>query len=215
MRAWDGGAFQLLLPELLLSESSYSPRLAELFRNFGDYILDEGKRLGYPVPAAFSASESGIDGVTCGIGNDSCYNGKAGSPYIVATMNQDLGDPRLRDQWDAVFTPHAAILAAQLDPEKFAPALSQAESISSAGNHLYEPGFGWMDGYRVKGPYQNTVIPVVLSLDQEMIALSLAQILSPDGHGPSAAALYKNAEVSARLSEYYHRVDTELLQCVD
>ena len=210
LKVWDGGAFQLLLPQTLISESSYSAQLAKMFRNYGEYILAEGQRLGLSVPAAYSASGAGVDGVSCG-SDVYCYNGKAGSPALVPSQNGDLTEPQMNAQWDAVFTPHAAILAAQMDPPKFTASLYRSERLSTDGFALYERGLGWMDGYRVKSPYRHSVIPVLLSLDQEMIALSLANIFSPNGRGPSAQALFSDAGVKTRLTEFYRRVDAELL----
>lgn len=193
---WDGGAFQLLLPTLLINERADS-KLGPMFVNYAHYVQAEGVRLGLDVPAAFSACRF-LD----------YYNGKAGSPGLVSRSNHDIDVPALRDAWDEVFTPHAAFLAAPGDRENFAKVFSRIEAIHSGHDSLYRTGIGWMDGYYVKGPNKGKVVPVVLALDQAMIALSIAEILSPDGMTIGARTIEGNAEVRARLRQYYDHTDS-------
>jgi hypothetical protein len=221
LRLWDGGAFQMLLPQTLIKESVYSKSLDSSFKNYAQYILAEQERLGLAVPAAFSASDAGIDGESCGGQTGlACYNGKEGSPALVATTDVDLLVPTMRSQWDAVFTPHAAFLAAQANPSLLVGPLEEASLLSYGAYPLYRPGLGFMDADRVRAPFVGEVVPSMLSLDQEMIALSTAQILASDrmendGFGPSARALHADPVVRRRLREFYARVDArmEKLDC--
>jgi hypothetical protein len=83
-------------------------------------------------------------------------------------------------------------------------------SLFTAKDQMYQPGLGWMDGYYVKGPLANKVIPVLISLDQGMIALSIFSILSTDGHHVGSKSITKNAVVEARLRRAYKAIDDKL-----
>ena len=77
-------------------------------------------------------------------------------------------------------------------------------------DRLYQPGLGWMDGYYINGPFKNRVIPVLISLDQSMVALSIYSILSPDGHYVGSKSLLNDPVVSAKLRTAYKAVDGKL-----
>jgi|GEM_PF-1235507 len=199
LKLWDGGAFQLLLPRLFVNEEKYSKKLKESFLAYSKFILKEGEKNGYKTPAAFSASQA-CEG----------YNGKSGSPDLVSSRNDDLRHHNHREKWDAVFTPHAAILAAASIPEEFIYALKSAETLGHNGP-LYRPGLGWLDGHTLKGKNEGMVVPVFLSLNQGMIALSLSQILAEDGMTVANRTSYQNDEVRKKLEEFYREVDEKIL----
>jgi len=209
LKTWDGGAFQLLLPKLLINEEKYSPELAESFSSYARYIQAEGKRQGYLVPAAHSASNYGIDGDRA-FTNVPSYEGKAGSPALVSSDHVDIQEKKNRERWDLVFTPHAAVIAASANPSGMAEVLASVEKIRSGPNLMYRPGWGFMDGYHVKGRYQGQVVPVQLSLDQGMIALALEQIDSKDGLSTTGRLLRDNPVVRGKLEEFYHLFDQKL-----
>ena len=77
-------------------------------------------------------------------------------------------------------------------------------------DHLYQPGWGWMDGYYVLGPFKGRVVPVMISLDQAMIALSIYSILSSDGHHIGSTAVSKDPAVVAKLKQAYQSIDSKL-----
>lgn len=208
LRTWDGGAFQLLLPKLLINEEKYSPELAKSFSSYGRYVVSEGKRQGLKVPAAHSASNYGIDDHA--FSAVPAYEGKAGSPALVSKDHVDFNETKKRKLWDIVFTPHAAFMAATSNFSEIAPMLGAAEKLRSGQNLMYRPGFGFMDGYHVKGVYEGQVIPVQLSLDQGMIAIALEQIQSQDGLSTTGRLLRDNDEVRSRLDEFYRLFDRKL-----
>jgi hypothetical protein len=197
---WDGGAFQLLLPRLLIAEERYSSQLAKMFVAYGRYIVDQGEKRGLPVPAAHSACQFDRLG----------YQGKAGSVGLVAPANGDVLNPHLRERWEAVFTPHAAMLAAPLLPLELSDALVRAESLSDGKVSLYREGLGWMDALHVQGPRKGEVVPIQLALDQAMIALASAQLLAKDGMTAGARALHADPETRSRLEGFYRLVDQRL-----
>lgn len=80
----------------------------------------------------------------------------------------------------------------------------------TATDRLYQPGLGWMDGYYVNGPLKEKVIPVLISLDQGMIALSIFSILSPDGHHVGSKSLTANPKVEARLKRAYQAINDKM-----
>ncbi len=85
--------------------------------------------------------------------------------------------------------------------------VSQGREKPAATDHLYQPGLGWMDGYYVGGPLKGRVVPIMISLDQGMVALSLFSILSPDGHHVGSKSLAADPQVSARLRQAYDVID--------
>ena len=151
------------------------------------------------MPASFSA---------CQVGEDE-YNGKAGSPQLVATKNTDLQDETLRTHWDQVFTPHAALLAAPFRPTEFERALLAAETLG-AHQKLYVKGQGWLDGLHVKGKDIGKVVPIFLTLDQEMIALLTSQMNSHKKMISGSEALFNNQEAHRRLTKYFQLLDKKL-----
>lgn len=122
----------------------------------------------------------------------------------------DFNETKKRKLWDIVFTPHAAVMAATSNPSEMAPMLAAVEKLRSGQNLMYRPGFGFMDGYHVKGVYEGQVIPVQLSLDQGMIAIALEQIQSQDGLSTTGRLLRDNDEVRSRLDEFYRLFDRKL-----
>lgn len=193
---WDGGAFQLLLPRLLLNEARYSTRFGDYYRNYAEFIRAEGVRRGLPLPAAHSA---------CEFAND--YNGRAGNLALTASQNVDDDIPTFRARWEQVVTPHALMLA-WVAGENFDPhAFVDAEYLGRPGRPLYDKRVGWMDGYDVA---TGEVVPSILSLNQGMIALSLLAKASADGDSPSARHLFANDRVRERLARFYSAIDAWL-----
>jgi hypothetical protein len=202
LKTWDGGAFQLLLPKTLLGEELYSPTLKRSASNYADYILSQQIQRGLQFPAAHSASNFGLEN-TRTFGEIPWYNGHSGSLELLSTGNQEALETLHRDNWDKVFTPHAAFLAAAENPERYAQIFSKLESYQHNGVSLFHPQWGWMDGVHVKGRYNGQVIPVVLSLDHSMIQLATSRTLADDRLSISARALRNNAAAQRRLSHYY------------
>lgn len=114
MRTWDGGAFQLLLPSLLVGEEKYSRSLERIFSDYAKLVLDQASNHEniYRVPAAFSACQYGVrwtartepgegdEGSLPDCGAFPCYNGKAGHRVLVSLLNQDLKDPAQEKIWE-------------------------------------------------------------------------------------------------------------------
>ncbi len=209
LKTWDGGAFQLLLPNLLIDEAEISSKLKSRFENYADYILEEQKVRQLPLPAGHSASASGIDFRSKNSPKLE-YIAKAGNTFLVSKDNEDLNDKKTQSEWDSIVTPHAFILASTISPPKYETAIKDAVELKSGNNALYEPGFGWMDGYSVSGKNKNQVIPVQLALDQGMIQLSLFKREAPDNKTLSARALKNNKQVYERLKKFYDEVDKKL-----
>ncbi|HVJ63650.1 MAG TPA: hypothetical protein VM901_00170 [Bdellovibrionota bacterium] len=201
LSTWDGGAFQLLLPELLIGESSRSFRYKIFFDNYARYVESETKRRTLPVPAAHSASQFCV--LTCeGVPS---YNGKAGSLGLVSKYNNDVKDPYRNSMWEAVFTPHAGILSL-LASTRILPLLLQAETITG----MYDPRIGWSDGYWTGEPRRNEVVHTQLALDQQMIAMTLGRLVSDDNQSVSQRALNRQAEVKTELNLFYQATEAKL-----
>ncbi len=210
LKTWDGGAFQLLLPKLLLNEETLSPQFAKIFKNYAQHNIAMGKAQGTPGLYYHSASQYGFDNDEPGFKKVPAYVGQAGDPVLVSSDHEEIRDPQKLKFWDTSMTPHAAVMAATINPTLHAPILAHLESLKSGTNRLYMRGLGFMDGYHVKGAYEGKVVPVQLSLDQGMIELALGQIESPDGLSPSSRALRNNPPVFKKLAEYYDLLSRKL-----
>lgn len=201
---WDGGAFQLYLPKLLMNEELYSSKFKTFYAGHASFIISKSNESPLGLPAAYSASQFGT---TNDCPEFPCYNGKAGNLELVASLNSDVRDPYHQKNWELSFTPHAAFLAATENPSYFAQILTNAEKLGKDSLSLYQDDVGWFDGIFVKGPNQGKTIPVILSLNQGMIALSIAQILSPSGLGITSQFLYDDEILRSRMAEFYRRAE--------
>ncbi len=206
---WDGGTFQMLLPEVLIGESQYSKRMDEIFENFGRYKLNQAQRKNLPIGAAgFSASNMGVEGRNDFEGFPH-YSGHLGNVELVSRYNSDLHNSELRSRWESVVTPHAIMLATPENPRSYLAILKDAESLGGAQS-LYQSGLGWMDALHVNGPHKGKVVPVQLSLNQGMIALSLIRLLDENHLSASARYLEKNPLTRRRLQKVYESIDEKL-----
>ena len=207
IRVWDGGAFQTLLPDKLVNEGAYSKTLGESSETYGPLTLALGKTMGLSLPgkkgpiplsAAFSASQSG----------PASYNGLAGLKALATTWNHRVCKPVLAEKWQQVYTLHAVALAAgSSDPDTFAPQFEGLMSYQDqSGNHVFNKHIGFSDGISVEGSHKGDVVPTVLSLDNEMLALSLMQARDSNS-GPSASALANDPGTRRRLQVFYQAVD--------
>lgn len=210
LKTWDGGAFQLLLPEILIKESQYSLLMNEIFNNYSSYILRQGRIRSLPVPAAHSASEYGVEGTSLCSSPGACYSGKAGSLDLISEKNSDRKNEFLRAQWQSVYTSHAALMASVFDPSQYLRVFLEIENLGMDGYSLYIPDLGWMDGLIVEGIHKGRVIHALLSLDQGMAALALARILSADKQTTSSRMLKKNFQTRKFLQIFYNQTDLVL-----
>lgn len=195
LKLWDGGGFQLLLPKLLIGEDIYSPQMKQSFEAYGQYIISEGKRRRIPLPTGHSACGYAID-------SNLDYNGKAGNLALVSEKNHDVFEQDFKENWDNVVSPHILVMAATTDPKTYIPILKQAEMLGDGDNALYAQGLGWLDAIHVTGESRGKVVPVQLSLDQGMIALST---MTPTSI--SARALYDDIAVRKKLEMFYRYFD--------
>ncbi len=209
LRTWDGGAFQLLLPRLLIREDQYSPAMRSYFKNYGQHVLAQQKRESIPVPAAYSACNFGVDDEPSRFAGVPSYVGKAGSPGLVSADHEEFRDKAHRRDWDRVVTPHAIILAATTNPPAFAGPLASAEAVGR-DEKLYDREVGWMDGVHVHHEHRGKVIPVQLSLDQSMIALSLLEMKSKDNRTSASRLLESDPAVRSRIHSFYSAMESRL-----
>jgi hypothetical protein len=219
-RTWDGGTFQLFLPEILLGEHRYSRWLAAGFAAYVKLAIADGRQRDLPLPAAFSAAITGINLLNPhdpnGIGAlqdphfDEVGVDYRGQEGLQAISNRQI--PARPDE--SAIALHAVLLAATIDPNTVATWLASAEA-ATAGSRipLFSPTRGFTDTVRVQPDEPGTVglgrspLPVKIALDTQMEALSLFQILSPDGLSVSARALWENPATRRRLQRFYRRVD--------
>jgi hypothetical protein len=196
---WDGGTFQLLLPELLLKESQFSKKFNQWFHNYINFVEAEKTRRGLAVLPAHSACQIRA------IPDD--YNGHVGSLSLVSTFNLEALIPSIRDIWEQVVSPHALFLMATVDPQRLFPEIRGMESLTDGHKTLYHQELGWLDGLHVNGSANGHIVPALLALDQTIIALSLIQLMSSDGLLSSARLLQQDPARVERLNEYYGEIE--------
>jgi hypothetical protein len=211
LRLWDGAAFQLFFPKIFINEDVYSSRLRQIFVRSAELMIDEGQRRQLMTPAAHSPSY--VYNHSTGAGpSEFRYKDKTGNLVLVSSDAQDTRDPSLATDWESTFTPYALFMAATANPSRILPLFHRIENMGLNSQKLYDPSFGWMDAYHLNGPFKNNAVPVQLSLNQGMIALSLLQITSTDGLSPSGRALLANIETRKTLMTFYRLLDQKLNQ---
>jgi hypothetical protein len=211
LKTWDGGAFQLFLPQMLLNEEQFSSKdsvLVDSFDNYAAHALQVAKDRDYQLPAIFSASDRGVGRTP--ESHEKTYNGKMGSKELAASTNDELKQSSVSE--DTV-TIHGVFMAATRSPHEYGAALKKMEDLHSLSKPtvpLYCKNLGFMDGYRVKGADAHEVVSTQFSLDQGMSLMALNHMLSPDGQNASSRALAEDPAVSASLKNQYKEVDDEL-----
>lgn len=196
---WDGGTFQLLLPELLIKESHYSTKFQKWSQNYLSFVEREKNRRGLDVLPTHSACQ------TKAVPNQ--YNGRLGSLDLVSSFNLDSLFPAFRRVWEQVVSPHATFLAAMVDPDRVLPSLEAMENISDGSTLFYNKHVGWLDGVHVNGPSKGYLVASVLSLDQGMIALATAQMMAQDRMLTPSRLLARDSQRSNRLRELYLQIE--------
>ncbi len=201
---WDGGTFQLLLPELLLNESEYSTQFKKWFHNYVNYIESEKSRRGLTVLPTHSACQVSVE--------PDFYNGRLGTLGIVSSFNWDALQSSYRDLWEQVVSPHASFLLAMENSSRILPFIKDMEGISDGTFQFYHDHLGWMDGYYVQGNNKGHIVPTLLALDQTIIALTIARMNSDDGSTASARILIQDNVRVKKLNDLYLRYDQFLSQ---
>lgn len=196
---WDGGTFQLLLPEILFKESHYSSQFGQWFQNYLSFVEREKARRSLNVLPTHSACQIQAQ--------PDLYNGHLGTLSLVSTFNTDALFPSFRSIWEQVVSPHAAFLLGAVDPERVLPQIEAMETISDGPTSFYNSRIGWLDGLHVTGPLKGKIVSSVLALDQAMIALSVSQMMASDGLISSARLLNQDFSRVKRMNEYYHQLE--------
>lgn len=199
LKLWDGSAFQLFFPKIFINEELYSPKLKAMFISAGEHMISEGKRRGLTTPASHSAGRVGDQ-----------YNDKAGDRNLVSIKNGDITNPEYAERWDQTFSPYALMMAATSNPNKFIPIFHSLESIQTNNNKFYFENLGFMDGLHLNEQIKDQVVPMQISVNQGMMALSLLQIKSRDQMTPSGRSLFNNKEVRARLRFFYSKLEKKI-----
>lgn len=205
LRTWDGGTFQLFLPELLLGESRYSREMTTTLEAYAEYAWREGQRRGLPVPATHSACVVALDPFTDDPKPDDTqvkYEGQAGSRAVGNRQATQIFD-------DSTIAVHALLLTATVQPQRFLPTLDRLAAVNGA----YRKDLGFVDSVRIRaedGKPEERALPIVLALDKEMEALALLRILSPDQATASSRLLAANPATHAELTHFYFLVDKKL-----
>ena len=139
-KAWDGGVFQWLLPNVLLGETELSGAMAQNHRGLVRLLVAGGKD---GLPLAASASDL----------PDGRYEGKSGVPALSEDAEYVKG---------GTLTPHALFLLSSIDPEIAARALSR---LRAKYPDLFHEGLGFADSVDLD---TGAVAHTVLALDQLM-----------------------------------------------
>jgi hypothetical protein len=217
LKTWDGGGFQVLLPETLLNEDAYSSALHESASAYGPFILDQGKKLGLTIPgnkkhffpAGFSADPQGRDK-----NGNLVYAAQAGNGPLVASPHLDYCDPEKRKTWSSAITVHVIMMAASIDAahsDEFSQSFSDLERYKYKGVRLYHPGLGFSDGVKVdKGHDYGTVVSQDSAVDQLFFMTGAIRATDTKGYGLSANTLQNDSSVRNGLNRFYGPVDQKL-----
>jgi hypothetical protein len=198
MRFWDGGAFQAFLPDLLISERSYSARMLRVQQNFSEAMRKQGETYPWGSPAAHSA---------CFFKSSDqrfFYNGRAGLLSQTSVHNMGARSEPARSLWESAYTPHALFLAMLDLPTESWQRIRHMESLQEKGLTFFRPEWGWLDAWHIGW---GGLVNLQISLDQLMIALSIQRYRSPDKKIASSRRLEQNKEVREKLLDYYKTLD--------
>lgn len=203
---WDGGAFQLFLPELLIGESQYSPQMKRFFESYSQSAENYGanKTNKQKLPAAFSASFSFNQALGL------IYKGQAGLLAFTTPMNTASLNSPTKEEWEDTLTPHAYYLQSLFSNHESWDSFHQLMNFSDEKLSFYEDNSGWKDALYLGSSASNKIVPVQIALDQGMILLSAEKLRSIDFKTSSSRALFNNQQTRDRLTEYYKKLNTRL-----
>ncbi len=209
LKLWDGSAFQLYFPKMFIEESLYSLPLARSYQEMAEYMVEQGQKRNLKFPAAHSATRAQWESWGHG---EPAYKDKSGNIALISRWNQDLEQPDLKTRWNTSFSPYAFFMASttRSDFNQAIHALNQRHQHAS-GN-LYVKSWGWMDSVFVSGPLKGEVIPVQLSLNQAMIALSLFSMTQGRNKTISAQSFWNEPSIRKRLEIFHREIDKKLTE---
>lgn len=207
LKTWDGGAFQLLLPDILYSESTFSATTKNALENYAKFLRLEQSKRSLLFPPASSASQFSLE--NCQTWADTpTYVGFSGLPFLTPSWRELSSDEKA---WhNRVMTPHALLLAAVHDLDHFKKEIRAATTYQDKRYKSYYPEYGFADGIHIAGPHKGRVVPAQLSLDQGMIALAIEKIQAGDNHTLLSRTLNQDPEIRTRLHSYYRVMEDKL-----
>ncbi|MDO8536387.1 MAG: M23 family metallopeptidase, partial [Candidatus Omnitrophota bacterium] len=191
LATWDGGAFQMFMPNLFVSEDS-NPAINMLLKNYIRVMGDQKKN---GIAAAHSASET-----------TSGYNGQQGITALAQNSEALPSSPKYAE-YQANITPHALFLAGMVDANFASENLNK---LREAYPDIYVPGFGYVDSVNLS---TSSTAQYKLTLDDGMIICSLYKMLYPDGRGLSKY-LY-DSDAGQKLKEILAVQDAKLKKTVE
>ncbi|MBI2495379.1 MAG: hypothetical protein HYW10_02265 [Candidatus Omnitrophica bacterium] len=189
------GAFQILLPQVLINEGRYSTALRASHERFLRVMQAEGARrnlLDQAMLAAHSASQ--------GLGPRDTYEAKQGISVIAQRANVS-----------EMYVPlYAFFLAGGVDPQAAMKALETIRALQEGKkiDPVYVAGIGPLDAVVVEGRATGKAVRFILSLDQGMLAAAAAKMLDPGGDG--LAKYLHRAPYGERLRQILRQQDQEL-----
>lgn len=163
---WDGGLFQLLLPQLLIHESQYSPHLREAFTNAVEYVFDNPHLIGkLRVPRAHSASDFwDFNKKEVGYGSFGAWD------FLPFIKHKFWEKEEMQSTIEKVFSPHALFLAMEFDVKRTEKSFQKLALLRSKSTDqwFFNNERGWLDALHVQSFEKGYICPSQTSLNQLM-----------------------------------------------
>lgn len=217
IRAWDGGTFQYLLPELLWGESQYSEPMKNTFQNLSLLAQLYKKERNLPFMPGYSASQVTEPTHSIFQTNGPSTHGYGGVVGFYPLMVRSHQLEVVPEKVERSMTPHASVMLTLADPNRYIPDLEALKNVKGRNGPLYMQGHAFMDGYHLQGPFAGAVVPVQLALDQGMIALTTEIILSAQRQSALALALRETkvaagqATLQSQIESFYSKMNPKLI----
>ncbi len=208
LKLWDGSAFQLYFPKMFIEESLYSKPLDHAYREMAEYMIREGRKRRLNFPAAHSATRAQWEKWGDG---EPAYKDKSGNISLTSRWNRDLDQPDLRSRWNTSFSPYAFFMASTTRSDFYQTIHAKNQRHQHSKGNLYVNSWGWMDSVFVDGPLRGEVIPVQLSLNQAMIALSLFSMTQGRNKTLSAQSFWNETVIRERLETFHRELNEKLM----
>lgn len=196
LATWDGGAFQMFMPNLFVAED-LNPVMKMLLFNYTRVMEDQGNTrniLNKGIAAAYSACETANG-----------YNGEQGIAALAQNPNASRSRPGYY-KWQSAITPHALFLSGTVNRNLAINNLTKLKDMPG----IYIDGFGFVDSLAAS---DGSSVPSKLVLDEGMILAAIYKMSDPEGLG-LAKYLY-GSDIGKDLKNILKVQDDKLKEAID
>jgi hypothetical protein len=216
LATWDGGVFQMFLPNIFVAEDS-NPVMRLLLRNYIRVMQDYGKRrniLGKAIAGGYSACQitTKVYKKKQGLTAQTIYQGSQGLTELA--QNQDAKKqaekPIAEREWEMNICPYGFFLAGSVDRDFAIDNLTKLREVSS---QIYSLGkrVGFVDSINVD---TKELTPILLFLDLGMTIVSLDKMQDPEGLGVARYLYYSSDDTGKNLKYILSQQDNRLKKAI-